>query len=268
MIDNDGFISNSSQQTATSVRENIQNKNLLSSKGDLYIGTPSGLGVLSLGGEGQLLGSQSLPDRYEFVDDVKNVSEIDFKARKCLSYSNFALDSIELIPYGGQPGEHPFDFLAGGENDIVVYQLNLVLDSTERCVNSFAPITFIKKKAFNNYFQINFTQGINDEDYLYRSYESYYYYDELFGEMIEINPSTISADNFNQVFNQYGFLYTKKFYSIFNFDILPRTGNLELDNMLRIDLDEKGIINVYRYDTVEEKWTPISWYQIMCIRIK
>lgn len=254
MIDDTGFIKNSGQERSSEIRLNIQNKNLLQNKDDLYSDT----GVISLGAEGKLL----YQNGYLFADNIVNVpgsiTTIDVKVRRGIQYST-ALTGWEkkIITHTGTQTTYPVNFLENGENNIVTYQF--VINTADHGRVSLAPISFIKKKCFNNFTQINFISGVNDDHAVYCPDCKYYYFDTTQNEMVLI--PAFPSGSFNTMFQTYGFLYTRKLYAIYGYSENRRT-------LLKINLDEDGIYGIYsQYD--RDKWEEFQlWTSIEYTRIK
>ena len=256
MIDSEGFIKNDGQESSSEIRSNIQNKNLLQNKDDLYSNT----GVISLGAEGKLL----YQNGYLFADNVVNIpndiARIDVKVRRGIQYSTSLIGwEKKIITRNSGQSAYPVNFLEDGENNMVTYQFVIILANYDRI--SLAPISFIKKKCFNNFTQINFTAGVNDDHAVYCPSCKYYYFNTVQNEMVLI--PTFPSGSFNTIFQTYGFLYTRKLYAIYGYSEY-------LYGFLKINLDEDGIYGIYFQDTTSaDTWEECqSWRSIEYTRIK
>ena len=252
MIDNSGFIDNSSRVLSSDVRTNIQNKNLLQNKWDLY----SNNGIISIGAEGKLL----YQNEYDFADNI-NVGvdpAVDIKVRRSLDYSTSATAwENDSVYRQGTATFYPVDFLEKGENNVVTYQFTIIFGTN---IVSLAPISFIKKKSFSNFTQINFTEGVNDDYAVYNPGEIYYYYRAAQDDMVRVS---ITQQEFNtgHAFEEYGFLYTRKLYAIYG--VFHAT-----QDMVKVVLAEDGIYGVYRQYN-NNSWRIFDgWSSIKYTRIK
>lgn len=259
-IDSDGFIDITSSRDSTEIREVLQNKNLLKEKDSIYSNIAGG--VVPIGAEGTILGG-STSNIYGLATVVdSSEGSLVFSARS----SNYATDfranfsKTTITSSTGDP--EPVNFLSDSCNTTITYQFVLSLDGQEIMLT---PKTFLEKRAFidNEFFQINFTEGINDEGYTYSPVE--HYYQKIPNGWARV---TISQNEFDSgvAFTRYGFLYVKKYYSLFGMQV-TRSGD---EYFIKVDLDEFNIYGVYKRVATyrNANWQKISSWTIKYVRIK
>lgn len=259
-IDSDGFIDITSSRDSTEIREVLQNKNLLKEKDSIYSNIAGG--VVPIGAEGTILGG-STSNIYGLASVVdSSEGSLVFRARNSNYATNFNPNFTKSTITSSTGDPESVDFLSDSHNSTITYQFVLSLDGQEIMLT---PKTFLKKRAFidNEFFQINFTEGVNDEGYTYSSVE--HYYQKIPNGWARI---TISQNEFDSgaAFTQYGFLYVKKYYSLFGIQATRGA----TDYFIKVDLDEFNIYGVYKKEALSRtgNWKKISSWTIKYVRIK